>query len=399
MTDMKQFNYIMISRCGGAGDLLMLEPTIEALYYAHAPCRIILRTYKDYEWVLRDSPFIWKTVLDTYHCEAYGMMQSGKTMSDLNGELSEPVEILHLNMHSVIEALDGMHGVDVWPPVANAKLLRRTPSFGHYNFERHHKTVVQLRECGDGRDLTREMLPMDLLGDAVFIEGTMDNADYLKLIAGADTFIGPDSSGLHIAHAAGVRKIVGLYTKTYPAELRAYPGIRRAENTEQLRWQIEGALAEPLYPDYLNVGNAADAIRGSALLHCRGRGIDVGSSEWPLAGCVAVPTEAERHRIHEGPYDFLFSSHCLEHIEAWQDELKLWEQTVKVGGMCFLYLPHPAMEMWAPGGPWVGPWHKWAPSPVSLVKWLHENTALRVEEYSCYPDSYWSFYLIARRLA
>lgn len=394
------FNYVMVTRCGGIGDLLMLEPTIEALYHELAPAHIILRTWKDYAHVLKDHPLIWKTIIDNYNGDEYGQHENGIFVSDLNGLLPEPQPIQHYNMLNVVETCAGMHGVDAFAAAANTKLLRRTPSFGHYKFEQHHRVVVQLRELNDGRDLTEAMLPMDLLEDAIFLRpGDATPEEFIDLIAGADVFIGPDSSGLHIAHAAGVRRIVGLYTWTFPAKIRAYSGIRQARTPEELRWQIEGALREERYPDWLNRGNAAETIRGFALQHCRGYGLDVGSSAWPLAGCVPIPGPDERHRFNEGPFDFIFSSHCLEHIAEWQDELKLWEQSVKVGGMVFIYLPHPAMEMWAPNGPWVGGEHKWAPSPVTLVKWLHENTSLRVDECSCYPDSYWSFYIIARRTA
>ena len=41
-----------------------------------------------------------------------------------------------------------------------------------------------------------------------------------------------------------------------------------------------------LYPAHLNEGNAQSFIREKALVYCRGKGIDVGASEWPLPGVV-----------------------------------------------------------------------------------------------------------------
>ncbi|MEI6387114.1 MAG: methyltransferase domain-containing protein [Spirochaetota bacterium] len=394
---MDEFNYILVSRFGGAGDLLMAEPTIEALYYKFAPARIILRTYCDYEWVLSDHPLIWKTILDDFKCRTYGFLESGIIQTDLNGTLPAPERITHINLSDAVEVLNGIHGIEAFSGMANAKPLRKTPSFGHYDFPLNHKIVVQLRSMKDTRDLLKSDLPMHLLEDATFIEGEMDPKEFRNLIAGADMFIGPDSSGLHIAHAAGVRKIVGLYAPGFPYGLRAYPGIQVATNTEELAWKIQAALEEPKYPEWVHTGDAIGFIKGEALTHCRGRGLDVGANAWPFPGAVAIETEYQRDKFNEGPFDFIVSSHCLEHISEWQAELKLWAESVRVGGTVFIYLPHPRMELWLPGSPWVGEYHVWSPEPNSLVKWLNENTSLQVDEYSCYPDSMWSFYIVARR--
>ena len=397
------YTYIMVTRTGGTGDILMLEPTIEALYYKYAPARIIFRTYeRDYNWVLAKHPLVWKQIWDDYPCNSYGHKESGWINSDLKGLFPTQQRILHINLGGVVESLNGMHGVDCFAAAANVRLLRRTPSFGHFNFNDYHDVVVQLRDNSDGRGLTRDQLPMDLLESATFIEPgvVLKGEDYLDTIVGADVFIGSDSSGLHMAYAAGVRHIVGLYDDRFPAQLRAYPGMQTARSPEELRWMVASALATPRYPDYLNGGNAMEGIRGKAMQYCKGRGLDVGSSTWPLEGALALPTENDRHMFDLAPFDYIFSSHCLEHIDNWQDELKLWANSIKVGGMVFMYLPHPRMEKWrALDGEWSGPWHRWNPSPMALVQWLHENTTLRVDEYTAYPDAYWSFHIIARRTA
>ena len=396
------YTYIVVTRYGGAGDLLMSEPSLEALYYKYAPARIILRTHKDYAWVLNDHPLIWKQIFDDVTFSNYGIKEFGWVKSDLKGLLPTTQRILHINLHGVIETMDGLHGVDAFAMLANVKPLRRTPSFGHFNFNNYHDIVVQLRSNDEGRGLQRKDLPLDLLisAGATFVEPeSLTNEDWKDIVAGADLFIGPDSSGIHMAVAAGVRRIVGVYSPKYPATLRSYPGVLAAKNIEELNWMIESAMMMPKYPDYLNRGNAMEGIINKALQHCQGRGIDVGSSIWPLPGAVAVPDENHRHVFDQGPFDFLFSSHCLEHIKNWEEELKLWANSVKVGGTAFLYLPHPRMEMWkARTGLWAGAVHFWNPSPMELVNWLHENTTLRVEEYSAYPDAYWSFYLVAKKV-
>jgi len=116
---------------------------------------------------------------------------------------------------------------------------------------------------------------------------------------------------------------------------------------------------------------------------------------WPLPG--AIPSSEEKPAFDKGPFDFIFSSHCLEHIAAWEDELRKWEAHLKPGGTMFLYLPHPAMRKWRPGGEWCGSWHKWSPEPLALVKWLNENTSMSVLKYDPHPDMYWSFWIAATK--
>lgn len=394
------YNYVLVTRQGGIGDLLMLEPTIEALYYRHAPARIILRTHPLYEGILSDHPLIWKHIYDDTGCNGYGLVQTGMVQTSLNGLLPTDTSLHCYNFIGGIEANYGLHGVDAFAAVAGVTLLRRTPSMGTYDLHSSGKVVVQLRNRGDGRDLLMTDLP-PLPNDTIFLSSdalsSSPNQEYVNTIGSADMFIGPDSSGLHIAHACGVRKIVGLYTPNYPYWTRAYPGVVTTTNVTELQDAINSLLNEAKYPAFLNEGRALEGIRAKALAYCRGRGLDVGSSEWPLPGALALPTENERHLFDQGPFDFIFSSHCLEHIDDWQSELKLWAKSVRPGGTVFIYVPHPSMEPWRPGGEWVGHWHRWSPSPVTLVKWLMENTDLKVEEYSCYPDSYWSFHIIARR--
>jgi len=410
-------NYVVVTRLGGIGDLLMLEPTIEALYYKHAPCRIILRTYIDYKDVFKDHPLVWKTVLDTNLYEqglSFGFevntedtlefLSRAAIKSNLKLDIP-PTALFHYDFQRVIEA-SKIHGVDAFAAHAEVTLLRRTPSLGYYKVASGNpRVVIQLRnEASDPtRNLKREELPLDLIKSlapkAHFIDYKTSYEEYLNLISNADVFIGPDSSGLHLAHAAGVRSIVGIYSKLYPAQTRAYPGISWVHKGESqtLARYIELAIKEPKYPAYLNEGNAASFVKNDALLYCRGYGLDVGSSAWPLSGALAC-TEVDRvEKFAQGPFDFIHSSHCLEHISNWQEELKIWEQHLKPGGTLFVYLPHPSMEHWLPGGAWVGDLHVWSPSPVTLVKWMMENTSLRVQTYNCYPDSCWAFKIVARK--
>jgi SAM-dependent methyltransferase len=156
-----------------------------------------------------------------------------------------------------------------------------------------------------------------------------------------------------------------------------------------------------LYPVHLNQGNAQSYIREKALALCRGRGIDVGASDWPFPGAIPIQQEKKRNAfrlddIAPGSLDFVFSSHCLEHIVQWQDALALWISKLKPEGILFLYLPHEDMELWHPGAPWAGPSHKWIPTWQAIVPFL-ESQGMEIVDVDRGHDDFWSFHVAARR--
>ena len=105
-----------------------------------------------------------------------------------------------------------------------------------------------------------------------------------------------------------------------------------------------------LFPEYLKHGNAAQFITPAALHFCRGIGLDVGAGRWPLPGAIPVELEAggDAMDLPEGSFDFIFSSHCLEHLINPVSALEHWKSRLKAGGVLVLYLPHPDMTYWRP---------------------------------------------------
>lgn len=158
---------------------------------------------------------------------------------------------------------------------------------------------------------------------------------------------------------------------------------------------------ENYYPEYLNRGNAFRFIEHLALTWCIGDGLDIGvGSSW-LEGATPIHHGQDENALKldkypDGSQDFVFSSHCLEHIVEWQDALTLWIKKLKKEGVLFLYLPHESMELWNPGGEWCGDHHKWIPKTKILVPWLKKN-GVKVLRYSDHFDAYWSFYVIGKK--
>lgn len=104
------------------------------------------------------------------------------------------------------------------------------------------------------------------------------------------------------------------------------------------------------YPEYIRHGNACQHIVPTALQYCVGRGVDVGAGKWPLPG--ATPVDLVYHTdalaLPGEDWDYVFSSHCLEHLYDPVEALLHWRGKLRPGGVLFLYLPHPDMRYWRP---------------------------------------------------
>lgn len=172
----------------------------------------------------------------------------------------------------------------------------------------------------------------------------------------------------------------------------SFPSVQRRPGG----WEFE----ERFYPDYLFVGGASFAIHRTALKYCTGSGLDIGAGLWPLPGAVAIDLERGpgHGRVLEdfpsGSQDYVFSSHCLEHIGPWRDALRDWIARLKSGGRLFLYLPHPTCGIWRPGSPFVGDGHKWAPTPETIKAALEEFGG-HVIACDDGPDAMESFFVCA----
>lgn len=105
-----------------------------------------------------------------------------------------------------------------------------------------------------------------------------------------------------------------------------------------------------LFPEYLKHGNACQFIAPTALQFCKGDGLDVGCGAWPLKGAAPVDLTrgGDAMALPPGAYDYIFSSHCLEHLADPVAALEHWRSQIRPGGVLFLYLPHPDMAYWRP---------------------------------------------------
>ena len=160
---------------------------------------------------------------------------------------------------------------------------------------------------------------------------------------------------------------------------------------------------EKFYPDYLTMGGAGHAIFREALKFCQGFGVDVGAGFWQLPGSIPIDP---RHGLgigkavsdfDDGSLDYVFSSHCLEHIENWREALDEWIRKIKPDGILFIYLPHPDCAIWNPGSPFVKNAHKWKPEP-EIIKKAMQELKCEIISYDDGPDGMQSFYVCGRKI-
>ena len=115
------------------------------------------------------------------------------------------------------------------------------------------------------------------------------------------------------------------------------------------------------YPEFQARGNAAKYIMPMALEYCEGEGVDVGfgKPEWQMPNSIGadLADDSNEYDAYCLPtdLDYVFSSHCLEHLVSWVRAISFWATCLKQGGTMFLYLPHPDQVYWRP---WNNPKHK-----------------------------------------
>lgn len=108
------------------------------------------------------------------------------------------------------------------------------------------------------------------------------------------------------------------------------------------------------YPMFQTKGFASKYCFPFAKEVCTGTGYDIGcmKEEWSLPGSIPIDLSFDdgyhANNLPEGEVDYIFSSHCLEHINDWVGTLNYWDTKIKNGGVIFLYLPDYSQEYWRP---------------------------------------------------
>jgi hypothetical protein len=130
------------------------------------------------------------------------------------------------------------------------------------------------------------------------------------------------------------------------------------------------------YPAFQAKGNAAQFAIPFALHFCKGKGYDIGFSkeEWKLPGAIGIDSNLQNgfdaNTLPEDKVDYIFSSHCLEHVDDWVTTLEYWLSKLKQNGILFLYLPDISQMYWRP---WHNRKHRHCFTPQILKTFLEDH--------------------------
>jgi predicted SAM-dependent methyltransferase len=130
---------------------------------------------------------------------------------------------------------------------------------------------------------------------------------------------------------------------------------------------------EKNYPHFQCEGNASQFAIPYALHVCKGVGYDIGcmKKEWSFPNSIPIDLSFndgfDALNLPQKDVDYIFSSHCLEHIDGWVDVMDYWFDALKVGGVLFLYLPDYSQEYWRP---WFNKKHKNMFSPTIIKNYM-----------------------------
>lgn len=153
-----------------------------------------------------------------------------------------------------------------------------------------------------------------------------------------------------------------------------------------------------LYPKYIKNGNAASYIIPFAKEFCKGKGLDIGGFlDWTFPKAIPIniliEDEWNAYNLPNEKYDYIFSSHTLEHLPDYIKALIYWKGHLKKSGILFLYLPHPDMEYWLPQN---NQKHLHSFYPKGMAKVVEDLGFFQVL-YS-ERDLYWSFSIVGVNL-
>lgn len=132
------------------------------------------------------------------------------------------------------------------------------------------------------------------------------------------------------------------------------------------------------YPGFQAEGNAAQFIMPVARQVLTGKGYDIGYSrpEWKFPGAFGIDLDDKKNKFHAdclpaGFVDYIFSSHCLEHVPNYANTLDYWMAHLRPGGILLLYLPDFSQTYWRP---WNNRKHVHAFTPDILAAYFkHRN--------------------------
>lgn len=154
------------------------------------------------------------------------------------------------------------------------------------------------------------------------------------------------------------------------------------------------------YPAFQTNGQASRFCMPFALEVCKGHiGYDIGCnrSEWSLPNSIlidpVIDPEHDAMNLPKLQADYIFSSHCLEHLPNWSEALNHWHSRLKPNANLFLYLPNmDTQKYWRP---WSNKKHIHYLTPAILGAYFEDNNLMWKDVFIGNTDPYDSFIVMA----
>jgi len=130
------------------------------------------------------------------------------------------------------------------------------------------------------------------------------------------------------------------------------------------------------YPAFQSIGNASQFAIPFAKHVCTGFGYDIGcmKTEWAFPGAIPIDLSFEdafhADNLPEPQADYIFSSHCLEHVPHWVNTMNYWYDKLRDGGTLFLYLPDFSQVYWRP---WNNHQHNHVFTPKVIREYMQDK--------------------------
>jgi len=153
------------------------------------------------------------------------------------------------------------------------------------------------------------------------------------------------------------------------------------------------------YPYFQSIGNASQFAIPFAQHFCIGKGYDIGCMkvDWSYPGSIPIDLSFndpwDANHLPEGQVDYIFSSHCLEHVPDWAGTLLYWTEKIRSGGTLFLYLPHYDQKYWRP---WNNRKHLHTFVPGMIVDFMQDNGYTNI--FSSQRDLNHSFIVVGEKI-
>jgi hypothetical protein len=247
--------WIVVTRYGGIGDLVALEPTLSLLKKQNPDSGIVLRTYNTYLDVLGTVPCLSGIILDSMNFITFPPPATGNYVATQGyPDLWKPGDMVtHYNMQGVPERDSTRHEVSVYLRAAGLGEMFIAPYVPRPDTPANGLTIIQLRNHKiDGvpndpfRNLCREEIPASVKAHVRVIDPDIEvmmMQQWMNLVAGANTVFASDTGILHLAAAYGVPNIYGYYSPQFPPEIRTYANITSFTDKELFKAKIREICA------------------------------------------------------------------------------------------------------------------------------------------------------------